>query len=961
MHIDELIDHAESMGVRYMALTDINNTSGCLDFIRRCRERRIRPIVGIDFRNSTRQLYIGIPKNEEGFYELNEFLTHYRTKHLDLPEEPPFFSNCTIIYPWRKGPSLALKPYEYIGLRPSDISAFRLYGKQYPHNKLVMLPTVSFRNKHDFNTHRLLRAIYHNTLLSKLPSTEQGNETDKFIPLQQLMDLYKEYPDAIKNTNRILRQQKLEFEFGINKNKKCFIGSAEEDRAKFEELAYEGFNYRYPNPTPKIRERLKKEMDIIISMDFVAYFLINWDIVRFATDKGFFHVGRGSGANSMVAYCMRITDVDPMELDLYFERFINPSRRVPPDFDIDFSHTDRDTVREYIFEKYKGHVAMVGTYSEFQSKSCIREIGKVFGLPDDEIENLQSERLDMRKLDKYGKLVLQYADYIGGLPNQLSVHSCGILISEKPITYYSALELFPLGFPSTQFSMLEAEDVGLYKFDILSQRGLGHIKDAVELIKKNKGIEVDIHNVQQFKVDPTIRDMLMTGNTIGCFYVESPAMRQLLRKLEVQDYLGLVAASSVIRPGVASSGMMREYILRYRYPEERKKAHPVLLGIMPETFGVMVYQEDVIKVAHEYAGLTFAEADIMRRGMSGKFRSRAEFQQVKEQYFRNCKAKGFPDGEAAEVWRQIESFAGFSFAKGHSASYAVESYQSLFLRAYYPIEFMTGVLNNFGGFYTTEFYLHEAKMLGANVQLPCINKSNDLAVLEDTTIYMGLGLIKDLEQNSIKNILKERETNGPFIDLNDFIKRVAISLEQLRILIRIRAFRFTGQTGKQLLWDAHMLLSKTKKTAPRKELFNVAAEPSGLPALEYDKYEEALDEMKILSFPHTSPFNLVQRQYKGTIYAHELLKHLGNVVYIVGYYVNIRRVTTIHGDTMYFGCFIDSNGKLFDTVHFPDSIAKYPFTGKGCYLVKGVVIEDFNVPSIDVSNMQRIPWAFGEN
>lgn len=381
---------------------------------------------------------------------------------------------------------------------------------------------------------------------------------------------------------------------------------------------------------------------------------------------------------------------------------------------------------------------------------------------------------------------MKYVPHFYGLPKALSVHTCGILISELPITHYTALELLPVGFPSTQFSMLEAEDVGLYKYDILSQRGLGHIKDATELVKA-QGIDIDIHAIQKFKEDPRIKELLKTGDTIGCFYVESPAMRQLLRKLEVDDYLGLVAASSVIRPGVASSCMMREYIMRYRDSEKRKEAHPRLLEIMPETFGVMVYQEDVLKVAHYYAGLTLEEADIMRRGMSGKFRSRAEFQAVKQKFFSNCKSKGYPDAEAAEIWRQIESFAGYSFAKGHSASFAVESYQSLYLRAYHPIEFMVGVLNNFGGFYSTEFYLHEARMLGANVELPCVNFSDELSTLFGKTIFMGLCLIKDLEKETINNILNERKRDGLFTGLEDFAQRVSISLEQLRILIRIRA------------------------------------------------------------------------------------------------------------------------------------------------------------------------------
>ena len=962
MSVEELLQYAERLGIRRLALTDINNTSGCLDFLRLAPKYNIKPIIGIDFRHNTEQLYIGLAKNNEGYKELNDFLTHYRTQHQEVPRKPPYLPNCIIIYPWNKEQApVSLKANEYLGIRPADIPAFRLYGKKQAQNKLVVLAPASFRTKKDFNAHRLLRAIYHNMLLSMLPVTEQGNEGDKFLPLNDLVEMYEDYPQITGNTDKILKECRVQFEFGKNKNKCTFYATAEEDEKELKALALEGLYYRYKNPDPFIVDRFNSEFETICTLGFTAYFLINWDIVRYAREKVFFYIGRGSGANSLIAYCLRITDVDPIELKLYFERFINPSRRNPPDFDIDFSHTDRDDIRQYIFNKYPGHVALVGSYSTFEKKSCIREIGKAFGLPDDEIESLQSDRLDKRRLDQYGTLVLTYAALIHGLPNQLSVHACGILISELPITTYTALELMPVGFPSTQFSMLEAEDVGLYKFDILSQRGLGHIKDAVELVKANRGEDIDIHRIQDFKEDLRIKALLKTGNTIGCFYVESPAMRQLLRKLEVEDYLGLVAASSVIRPGVASSGMMRQYILRYRYPEKRKEAHPVLWEIMPDTFGVMVYQEDVIKVAHIYAGLTLEEADVMRRGMSGKFRSRAEFQAVRDKFFSNCKDKGFPDAEVAEVWRQVESFAGYAFAKGHSASYAVESYQSLYLRAYHPIEFMTGVLNNFGGFYSTEFYLQQAQMIGATIELPCVNTSNNLAVLTGTTIYMGLCLIKDLEQNTVQSILLERQREGLFKSLDEFIKRVPVSLEQLRILIRIKAFRFTGKTSKELLWDAHMLLGKTKKTAPKKELFAMPAQPNHLPALEYGQYEDALDEMKILGFPYTSPFTLLQKQYPGVIYASELMAQLGKVVYMVGYYVNIKKVNTIHGDIMYFGSFIDSKGALFDTVHFPQSIEQYPFTGKGCYLVKGTVIEEFDVPSVDVTHMQRINWMFSES
>ena len=600
---------------------------------------------------------------------------------------------------------------------------------------------------------------------------------------------------------------------------------------------------------------------------------------------------------------------------------------------------------------------MLATYSTFQRNAVIRELGKVFGLPPAEIDRLSNIHLDPFPLDQYGKLVLRYGELIHNFPNHLSVHAGGILISEKPITYYTALQMPPKGFQITQFSMLEAEDIGLYKYDILSQRGLGHIRESIDIISENKGDQVDIHDIPAFKQDKRIKALLRTGTSIGCFYVESPAMRMLLKKLEVDDYLGLVAASSIIRPGVAKSGMMREYIQRFRYPEKRKEAHPVLAEIMPETFGVMVYQEDVIKVAHYYAGLTLEESDVMRRGMSGKFRSREEFQRVKERFFENCDLKGYAKGDVKEIWRQIESFAGYSFAKGHSASYAVESYQSLFLKAYYPLEFMVGVINNFGGFYHTEFYLHEARMWGAQLELPCVNYSMQTTCIYDKTIYIGFIHIKSLETKTIEKLMEARLQGGAFADLVDLTKRVEISLDQLRILVKIDAFRFTGLSKKELMWNAHMLLRGEKKTAPKPELFDLRPKKFKLPQLHHEMLEDAYDEMELLGYMLTiAPFDILQKQPEQELPAAELISHIGKTVQMLGYLVTIKNTSTTKGKRMQFATFIDRKGHFIDTVHFPPIAARYPFRGKGCYYIKGKVMEEFDVLSVEVSEMEKIGY-----
>ena len=435
------------------------------------------------------------------------------------------------------------------------------------------------------------------------------------------------------------------------------------------------------------------------------------------------------------------------------------------------------------FERFK-HVALLGTYNTFKNRSVRRELGKVFGLPPHEIERIQNDRILDNKLDKLSLLVRKYGRLLHGLPSHLSIHAGGILISEKSIHRYSATEMPPKGFPTVQFDMVVAEDIGLYKFDILSQRGLGKIKDALEIVRVNQPEEeeIDIHDVARFKEDEKVKSLLRSGRAIGCFYVESPAMRMLLKKLEVDHYLGLVAASSIIRPGVAKSGMMREYILRFRKEERRKNAHPILLDLMPETYGVMVYQEDVIKVAHHFAGLTLAEADVLRRGMSGKYRSREEFQKVRSKFFSNCKEQGHSDKITSEVWMQIESFAGYAFSKGHSASYAVESYQSLFLKAHYPLEYMVAVLNNGGGFYRWELYIHEARMHGGTIEHPCVNTSLPQARIEGKRIILGFVTLKELAHHSIESVVKARVLEGIFQGLYDFIKRTGLSLEQTCIL-----------------------------------------------------------------------------------------------------------------------------------------------------------------------------------
>lgn len=951
----ELLELAQKNSLKSLALTDINNTSACLNFIRKSKEFGINPIIGIDFRNGASQQFVGLAKNNMGFQELNTFLSEHSHHNKPIPKEAPDFKDVFIVYPFEKvlqNEKKQFKDYEFIGISIEELKKlpFSIY-KSYT-DKLVIQQQVTIRNKKDYNAHRLLRAIDNNILLSKLQVSEECKITDMMLPLDDIRTVYNNYPHIITNTENIINACSIDFSFGkdrISQNQKVYLESPEDDYKLLVKLCQENLNKRYSNPDEKVKARLETELATIKKMDFVSYFLINYDIISYSKHMGYIHVGRGSGANSIVAYIIGITDVDPIELDLYFERFINPFRASPPDFDIDFSWKDREDITQYIFNRFE-NVALLATYNTFKYRGVVRELGKVFGLPKEEIDKLSDGHFKPESLDDISQLVLKYGKLIRGFPNHLSVHSCGVLILDKPIHYYSATDMPPKGFPTIQFDMIIAEDVGIFKFDILGQRGLAKIKEAIEIIQYNRPElpPIDITQVEKFKRDEKINDLLKRGKAIGAYYVESPAMRGLMQKLQTQDYLGLVAASSIIRPGVSDSGMKRQFIIRQRQPEKRKEANPMLLKIMPETYGIMVYQEDVLKVANQFAGLTLGEADVLRRGMSGKFRSREEFMAVEEKFIKNCKDRGYPDVLTLEVWNQIKSFAGYAFAKGHSASYAVESYQSLYLKCYFPLEFMVAVLNNGGGFYSTEHYVHEAKMCGAVIHPPCINNSEHQNIIKGKDIYLGFGYLKSLETFTIQRFLNDRNFNGSYKSLEDFIDRVTISIEQITILIRIDAFKFTKRSKTELLWESIFKLNTNKQGTTQARLFKTNHRKFNLPSFTITYVEDAYDQIELLGFPLCGYFSLMNETCLDHVKANELNKYINQNVLLYGVLVNTRFHKTSNDKLIRFCTFIDGDGHYFDTVHFTNVVDLYPIHGMGVYACYGKVTEEFDFCSLDI-------------
>lgn len=956
----QLATEAARLGYTCMVLADINNTSASYEWLQACKKvGSLRGLLGIEFRDADHKyLYTGIAKNREGWKELCALLTHSSLANEPLPALAPPLQNCYLIYRSLSKSIDDFYDYEYYGIAPHETgSLFSSPVKQRP-EKLIAFATANHLDREGHRVHKLLRCIDKNIVHTKLSATDLTSEQDHLMPIEHFRKAYELYPDLLRRTETILDSCEIDLESGFEQvNKKTFTNSIAGDYDLLCKLAREGCRRRYGNVHVRAYDRTEKELQVIFKLGFTAYFLITWDIVRYARSAGYHHVGRGSGANSIVAYNLGITDVDPLELDLYFERFINPHRTSPPDFDIDFSWSERDDVTDYIFKRHGAeHTALLATYNTFKGRSIIRELGKVFGLPKNDIDIIVEEPLAADRHHPWAKHIFRYGGLIEKFPNYLSIHAGGILISEKPLNYHTALQMMPKGFPITHFDMYGAEDLGYHKYDVLSQRGLGHIKDAVDIVRRNKRQSLDVHDITKIKEDPKVRAQLHSGHCIGCFYIESPAMRGLLHKLRCDNYVHLVAASSIIRPGVAQSGMMREYIERFHHPEKIQYLHPVFEKNLKETYGVMVYQEDVMKIVHHFAGLDLDESDVLRRIMTGKKKSSDTFRRLQEKYFVNCKARGYSDALTQEVWRQIESFSGYSFCKAHSASFAVESFQSLYLKTYYPKEFMVAVINNFGGFYNTELYVHEARMCGAIIHAPCVNRSTYLTTIYGDDVFIGLVHIQNLEQNVASRIVDERITNGPYRSLEDFVQRIDISKEQLEILIRINAFRFTRMNKYELMWEKNMVHNPQIKYSINGNFFPDTAEQYALPELEEGEYEQAFDEIELLGFPLRSPFDLLADPISEDILAKDMARFEKNTVTMLGYYVTRKWVTTKNNKLMSFGTWIDREGNFFDTTHFPPSLEAYPFKGKGVYKIKGKIVDDFGFKSMDAIMMERLPY-----
>ncbi|MBL7075392.1 DNA polymerase III subunit alpha [candidate division KSB1 bacterium] len=987
--VGDLIRKAAEFNMNAVALTDTNGFYGVIPFYKKAVESGIKPIIGVEVDDpKTPELKVVLlAKNRSGYSEISHIITQrHLNKDFNLmsilmtASEDIFIlsPSLPLLNHLSKNRTLSLYGELVLTNHPGSKKRCRQLMCLAQQFKIPVVATndVHLMNKNDYKVHRVLRAIQKNTTVYKVDEGSRVVPDNYFKSTEEMKTLFKDLGEALSNSQRIADECNLNLDLETFKFPECDLPEGKDADSFLYKLCFEGRKARYHPLRHEATKRLDYEMDVIKKLGLSKYFLIVNDIVKEARRRGFLYIGRGSAANSIVSYVLGLTVIDPLKYNLYFERFLNPERKSPPDIDLDFSWKERDEILNYVYDKY-GHdkVAMICTTITFQPRMAVHEIAKTLGIPEHEInrftsriphfffedlENL-SDVPDCRDLPldrQPWKGIIAIAKKIKGFPRHLSIHCGGIVIAPEPITHYTPLQRATKGFVITQMDMYPIEDLGLVKIDLLSQRSLGVLKDSLVAIEKNRGEKPDVFNFDEVTNDPETKELIRTGATIGCFYIESPGMRNLLQKLKTDTFEGLVAASSVIRPGVAESGMMQQYVERHRDPTKIEYLHPKMEELLKETYGVMVYQEDVIKVAHFIGGMSLGEADLLRRAMSGKMRSRESMEKLQGQFIANCLRQGISEGIIQEIWRQIKSFARYAFCKAHSASFAVLSYQVAYLKAHYPAEFMAAVLSNQGGFYGPGAYIEEAKRLGVKVLLPDINQSEKEYIGRNDTIRMGFMSIKNLSSKSIDSILKERN-DGSFSSLSDLIRRTDVGFKELEILIKCGALNDFGATRPEMLWQSEIVfdrLNNKKKSSIVNTVYDdLLRQIPRLP--EYNDSEKCGVESDVFGFSVTKhPMNFVRVKVSMIVSAKDMLKFKHKRVKMSGWLIAAKRITTRNDRTpMKFLSLEDLTG-TYEVTIFPRIYQKYGHLthGRGPYLIEGKVEEDHGACSLVAEKIELL-------
>ncbi|MGE0472009.1 MAG: DNA polymerase III subunit alpha [Nitrospirales bacterium] len=985
--LEDLCETAQAQGSDTLALTDTNGLYGAMRFVDVATRFGLKPILGAELVHKQHRAVL-LVKTTDGYDNLCRLLSaRHCDSAFDMLSAVPrharglmvLSDDAAALTMWKKRRLQDL----YVELTPGALMHHAVALSRRTGLPPVATNRVHFVRREQFYLHRVLRAIALNTTLSQLPH-EACCASNHWLASQSDMTLhYPHVPEALRNTRRIAETCHTDWDFQETIFPAFRHYSDAQAFAVLGRKTYEGARQRYGvTLSPEVRDRIRTELTMIRQKRFVQYFLVVEDIVRQSPRT----CGRGSAAASIVSYCLGITHVDPIRHHLFFERFLNVGRHDPPDIDIDFPWDERDRILDYIFARYGATcVAMIANHNTLGLRAAIREVGKVYGVSPSELNDVMPRIVRQNGLD-YPRIhfsidrgaaalcralgltdpwpeIVRVAASLEGCLQHLSVHCGGIVIVPDDIRRYVPVQISAKGVAVIQWEKDQAEEAGLVKLDILGNRSLAVIRDTIEAIACHTGYRVNESTWDPIH-DASTRSLILRAETIGCFYVESPATRLLLRKLwaampatrrarlDVFEYLVIV--SSLIRP--AAHRYVREFVRR-AHGEDHQSVHPIVEQTLAETHGILVYQEDVSRIAIALAGFSVEDADQLRKVLSKKHKKH-QLEDYKVRFYRDAAERGV-SGQAIEtVWDMIMSFTGYSFCKPHSASYAQVSFKSAYLRAHYPAEFMAAVINNQGGFYSTFAYLSEARRMGLTVLPLDINLSHWNYTGHGQTLRIGFMQLKSLSREFTERLLLERTTNGPFRSFRDFLDRVVYEPAQVRLLIKAGSFdRLAGEvTRPGLIWR----LYATQAQGDRQGMFpgsgtlpfaGLSCRSMPIPA-DYPHTQKIQHEIDLFGFPvtvHPLEWYASSSDARQCIPSSEMHRYVGKRITMTGWLVTEKPARTQHNEAMEFIMLEDLTG-LYDATVFPRIFRLYGhmLSTNRPYLLEGIPEEEFGAVTLTV-------------
>ena len=984
--LDQLVGRLAGMGYARAALTDVNSLCGATRFWRQACEAGVQPLIGAELQSGGGSV-VALVENETGYENLCRLITRIQGGLLigrNLVEWSEGL-HCIV-----EDAALAERLLEEARHRERDLRervwlgidpATQMYGQlrrmgecaERTGLRWVATGKALSATSHERDVARLLTAIRNGAAYDNVTAADLPHPKACLREPEQLRKELADFPDAIRN-NRLLAERCGEFR--LLPREPVFPGFACPDgltaEAYLRRLCRAGIPGRYAdNPPPGLDARLDKELRLIERMGFSEYFLVVWDIVGYARRRGVPVAGRGSGASSVVAYLLGVTNVCPLRYRIPFERFLNERRCDFPDLDIDFCWRIRDDVIDYVFERWGGQrVAMVCTHNTFQPASAVRETAKAFGLSDEQIsrfakaqQSLSRERsgagvdipgLSSERLAQISRL----SQRLIGLPHLLSVHPGGIVIGRKPIDRYVPVQTAAKGVTITQYDKNGVEDIGLVKLDLLGNRSLSTIRSSCDLLAE-RGVRVDVEALPTD--DAATLRLLRAADTVGCNQLESPAMRHLLRAMAPCEPGDVMKALALIRPGAASIGMKEVFIRRQRGFAPVPPADPRVDPILGETHGVMLYEDDVMLVAAAMLGTSPAEADPFRKAVQ-KCRTDAERLRLSKRFLTRCAANGVDLDYARSMWVQMAKFNAYSFCRAHAASYTTLAWAVAYLKAHHPAEFWVAAMNNNQSMYPTRVYVEQAKLGGLRFLRPEVNRSEEEFTLENGAIRVGLNRVDGLGPAGVEAIVNSRRGRA-YTGVSDFLTRTGLGREETRSLILCGAFDFTDRPRPALMMEMNLFVTmRPQRPAGDWGLFT-AAPTIPAPPGDYDEARKYLDEWRILGFSvRAHVLSRFRDALAGRVDldSRRIESSVGRRVRIAGL-VEARRTTrTGRGEAMMFATLADEFG-LFEVTVFPDALRalRGGMNSYGPYIVTGKLDEQYGTVGVTSERVERVADSIG--